>query len=41
MTAVLTILIFAALVLALDLVAIRFGADSRDRFGRSDGDRLR
>ena len=41
MTAILTILIIAVLVLALDLAAIRFGADSRDRFGGSDGDRLR
>ncbi len=41
MTAVLTILIFTALVLALDLTAIRFGADSRDRFGSSDRDRPR
>jgi hypothetical protein len=38
MTALLPILIVTALVLALDLVAIRFGADSRERF---DGDPLR
>ena len=41
MTAILPILIFTVLVLALDLAAIRFGADSRDRFGGSNGDRLR
>ena len=41
MNAILPILILTVLVLALDLAAIRFGTDSRDRFGRSDGDRLR
>jgi hypothetical protein len=41
MTAVLPILIFTALVLALDIAAIRFGADSRDRFGAANEDRLR
>ena len=41
MNAILPILIFAALVLALDLAAIRFGADSRDRFGSSDANRPR
>jgi hypothetical protein len=40
MNPILPILILAALVLALDLAAIRFGADSRDRFDRSGGDRL-
>ena len=41
MNAILPILILAALVLALDLAAIRFGADSRDRIGPSDANRLR
>ena len=41
MNAILPILILAVLVLALDLAAIRFGADSRDRFTGSTGDRLR
>ena len=39
MNAILPILILTVLVLALDLAAIRFGADSRD--GSSDADRLR
>ena len=41
MTAILPILILAAVVLALDLAAIRFGADSRDRIGSSEANRLR
>jgi hypothetical protein len=41
MDAILPILIFVALVLALDLAAIHGGADSRDRFGAPHGDRLR
>ncbi|MGH2417071.1 MAG: hypothetical protein ACRDFY_01930 [Candidatus Limnocylindria bacterium] len=41
MTALLPILIAIALVVALDLVALRFGADSRDRFGASSRDVLR
>ena len=40
MNAILPIHILTVLVLALDLAAIRFGADSRDRFGGSTGDRL-
>lgn len=38
MDAILPILIIVALMLALDLAAMRSGADSRDRF---DADRLR
>lgn len=41
MNAILPILILTMLVLFLDLAAMRFGADSRDRFGGSNGDRLR
>jgi hypothetical protein len=41
MNAILPILILAVLVLALDLAAIRFGTDSRDRIGSSDANRLR
>ena len=40
MNPILPILIFTVLVLALDLAAIRFGADSRDRIDGSRGDRL-
>ncbi len=38
MSAILPILIIVALMLALDLAAMRAGTDSRDRF---DADRLR
>ena len=41
MNPLIPILIFTALVLALDLAALRFGADSRDRHDASSGDRLR
>jgi hypothetical protein len=41
MNPIFPILIVTLLVLALDLAAIRFGADSRDRIGGSNGDRLR
>ena len=41
MNAMLPVLIVIALVVALDLVAMRFGADSRDRFGTSSRDVLR
>jgi len=41
MNALLPILILTVVVLALDLAAIRFGADSRDRFGGSHSDLLR
>ena len=41
MNALLPILILTVLVLALDLAAIRFGADSRDRFGGTNSDLLR
>jgi hypothetical protein len=41
MTALIPVLIVMALLLALDLAAIRFGADSRDRLGAFPGDRLR
>lgn len=41
MTPLLPILIVIALLVALDLVALRFGADSRDRFGTSPRDVLR
>jgi hypothetical protein len=41
MNAVIPILIVTALLLAIDLAAIRFGADSRDRIGAASGDRLR
>lgn len=40
MNPLIPILIIAALVLALDLAAIRFGADSRDRLGAPPSDRL-
>jgi hypothetical protein len=41
MNALLPILILTVVVLALDLAAIRFGADSRDRFGGTNRDLLR
>jgi hypothetical protein len=41
MNPVIVILIFTALVLALDLAAMRFGADSRDRLGAPPSDGLR
>jgi hypothetical protein len=41
MDAILPILVFIALLLALDIAAIHGGADSRDRFGATHGDRLR
>jgi hypothetical protein len=40
MNPLIPILVITALVLALDLAAIRFGADSRDRLGGSPSDRL-
>ena len=36
MTALLTILILTALLLALDLFALRAGVDSRDRIGQRE-----
>ena len=41
MNALLPILILTVVVLALDLAAIRFGADSRDRFDGTNGELLR
>lgn len=41
MNPIIPILIFTALVLALDLAAITFGADSRDRIGSPSGGHLR
>lgn len=41
MTALVPILIVIALVVTLDLVALRFGADSRDHFGAASRDVLR
>ena len=41
MNALLPILILTVVVLALDLAAIRFGADSRDRLGGTRRDVLR
>ena len=41
MNALLPVLILTVVVLALDLAALRFGADSRDRLGGSSRDLLR
>jgi hypothetical protein len=41
MNALLPILFLTVVVLALDLAAIRLGADSRDRLGSSNRDLLR